>query len=105
MKIRELASLLNGTVVGDGDPVITGIRAIDEAGEGDLTFLANPQYRHLLKNTGAGAVQGDDAEMIEGAGWHATDYIADCDGIQARGEGIGGCEISIVRGQAILTVT
>ena len=55
-KIKEIALLLNGDVAGDGEVVIEHIRAIDEAGEGDLTFIANTQYLKKLESTGASAV-------------------------------------------------
>ena len=54
--MKEIASLLNGEVVGDEDVVVEHIRGIDEAGEGDLTFIANPQYRKKLETTSASAV-------------------------------------------------
>ncbi|PIP06072.1 MAG: UDP-3-O-(3-hydroxymyristoyl)glucosamine N-acyltransferase, partial [Syntrophobacteraceae bacterium CG23_combo_of_CG06-09_8_20_14_all_50_8] len=54
--LKEIAALLNGEVVGDEDIVVEHIRGIDEAREGDLTFIANPQYRKKLETTGASAV-------------------------------------------------
>ena len=54
--MKEIAALLNGEVAGDEDVVVEHIRGIDEAGEGDLTFIANPQYRKTLETTGASAV-------------------------------------------------
>jgi UDP-3-O-[3-hydroxymyristoyl] glucosamine N-acyltransferase len=55
-KIKEIAILLNGDVAGDGEVVIEHIRAIDEAGAGDLTFIANPKYLKKMESTGASAV-------------------------------------------------
>lgn len=54
--LKEIASLVNGELVGDEDVVVEHIRGIDEAGKGDLTFIANPQYRKKLQTTGASAV-------------------------------------------------
>jgi len=54
--VREIAALVGGGVVGDGDVLIGHIRPIDEARDGDLTFLANPKYREWLDNTGASAI-------------------------------------------------
>ena len=54
--LNEIAALLNGRVVGDGFTIIEGIRGIDEAGKGDLAFIANPQYRQKLETTNASAV-------------------------------------------------
>ncbi|MCX6356403.1 MAG: UDP-3-O-(3-hydroxymyristoyl)glucosamine N-acyltransferase [Candidatus Aureabacteria bacterium] len=54
--LKEIAALIGGRVEGDGDVVITGASGIKEAREGDLTFLANPKYASLLKETRAAAV-------------------------------------------------
>jgi len=56
MKIREIAEILKGTVVGDGDVAVERIAAIDEAGPGELTFVANLQYRAKLATTRAAAI-------------------------------------------------
>lgn len=55
-KLSEIAEFLNGTVVGDENIFIHGIKGIDEANEGELTFIANPQYQKKLKTTNASAV-------------------------------------------------
>ncbi len=54
--LRVIAKLIGGEVVGDGDTLITGICGIKEAKPGDLTFVANSKYLHLLKSTHASAV-------------------------------------------------
>ena len=54
--LSEIASFLDGSVSGDGGVVIERIRGIDEAGEGDLTFVANPKYRKKMETTGASAI-------------------------------------------------
>ena len=54
--LKELAEILGGQVIGDGDIRITGIAALDDAGEGDLTFLANPKYTSKVATTKASAV-------------------------------------------------
>jgi UDP-3-O-[3-hydroxymyristoyl] glucosamine N-acyltransferase len=54
--LNEIAAFLNGSVSGDGGIVIERIRGIDEAGEGDLTFVANPKYRKKMETTGASAI-------------------------------------------------
>ncbi|MBN1546602.1 MAG: UDP-3-O-(3-hydroxymyristoyl)glucosamine N-acyltransferase, partial [Syntrophaceae bacterium] len=53
---KEIAELVGGEVHGDGDVLIEQIRPIDEAQEGDLTFLANPKYREWLATTKASAI-------------------------------------------------
>ena len=54
--LNEIAAFLNGSVSGDGGVVIERIRGIDEAGPGDLTFVANPKYRKKIETTGASAI-------------------------------------------------
>lgn len=50
MRLREIASLLNGEVIGDPDIEITGASGINSAQEGDITFLSADRYRrHLLR--------------------------------------------------------
>jgi UDP-3-O-[3-hydroxymyristoyl] glucosamine N-acyltransferase len=54
--LNEIAALLGGSVSGDGGVVIEQIRGIDEAGPGDLTFVANPKYRKKMDTTTASAI-------------------------------------------------
>jgi len=54
--LSEIAAILQATVVGDGAVEIRDIKGLDEAGEGDLTFLANPKYRKKIATTAASAI-------------------------------------------------
>ena len=54
--LKEIAELLKGEVVGDGNVVITGANGIKEAVAGDITFLANSKYSSLLYTTAASAI-------------------------------------------------
>lgn len=54
--LKELAGLVGGAVLGDGSVAIRGISGMDEAGPGDITFLANPRYTPKLRTTRASAV-------------------------------------------------
>jgi UDP-3-O-[3-hydroxymyristoyl] glucosamine N-acyltransferase len=56
MTLAEVSTLVNGSVLHGGDASITGVAKIEEAGPGDITFLANPKYAKFLTATGAGAV-------------------------------------------------
>ncbi len=56
MKLRDIATLLKAELVGDADREIVRVAKIEEAGEGDLTFLANPKYARFLGDTRASAV-------------------------------------------------
>ncbi len=55
-KLSDIAAYLQATVVGDGTVEIRDIKGLDEAGEGDLTFLANSKYRKKVATTAASAV-------------------------------------------------
>ena len=60
MKLRELAAALGCTVQCakecDADVEITGVRGIEDAGPGHVTFLSNPKFASKLKTTRASAV-------------------------------------------------
>lgn len=56
MTTGALASLIHGVVDGNPDICLTGFAKIEEAAEGQLTFIANPKYAHCLESTGASAV-------------------------------------------------
>jgi UDP-3-O-[3-hydroxymyristoyl] glucosamine N-acyltransferase len=55
-KLGEIASYLQGELVGDPSIEIIGIAGIEEAKAGDLTFLANPKYKAFLEKTSASCV-------------------------------------------------
>jgi UDP-3-O-[3-hydroxymyristoyl] glucosamine N-acyltransferase len=54
--LSELAEQVGGRVIGDGRMVIHKVASIEEAGPGDITFLAHPRYRPLLAFCSASAV-------------------------------------------------
>ena len=56
MILRELAERLGCELRGDGAVEVTGVAGIEEAGPGDLTFLANRRYAPHLATTKAAAV-------------------------------------------------
>lgn len=63
MHLRELAERLGLPFEGDGAAEISGCAPIEEAGERDLTFVANPRYTRLLGESRAAAViVGPDAK-------------------------------------------
>ena len=65
MTLAELATRLGCELRGDGTIAICAIRGLEEAGPGDLTFLANPKYAAQLAATRASAaiVATDAAEL------------------------------------------
>lgn len=54
--LKELASLLGGKVIGDENAVVSSLGTLDEAMEGQITFLANPKYAGKVATTRATAV-------------------------------------------------
>ncbi|GFO54200.1 UDP-3-O-acylglucosamine N-acyltransferase [Geomonas sp. Red276] len=54
--LAEIAQYLGGTVSGDPETQIGGLATLDDAGEGQLTFLANPKYAAKVATTKASAV-------------------------------------------------
>jgi len=56
IKLGKLAARLGCSIKGDGEMEITGVASMEQAGPGELTFLANPKYGPKLKHTRAGAV-------------------------------------------------
>ena len=56
MKLKEIAEALNGQLHGPADLEITGPGKIDEAKNGQITFLANPKYQKYNATTRASAI-------------------------------------------------
>ncbi len=56
ISIGAIAGLAGGEVEGDPSVIIRGFGKIEEAGEGDITFIANPKYSHFIHSTNASAV-------------------------------------------------
>jgi UDP-3-O-[3-hydroxymyristoyl] glucosamine N-acyltransferase len=56
MKLGEIAEKLGCKFEGDANIEIRGVAGIEDAGPGDLTFLANLKYRHALETTRASAI-------------------------------------------------
>jgi UDP-3-O-[3-hydroxymyristoyl] glucosamine N-acyltransferase len=56
MQSAELARVLQAELRGSPDLEITGVAGIEEAGPGQITFVANPKYAHLARTTLAAAI-------------------------------------------------
>src|SRR5712691_3347686 len=56
MRLSEIAALLGCELAGSGDLEITGVSGMENAGPGELTFLANPKYAPKVKHTRASAI-------------------------------------------------
>src|SRR4051812_35118354 len=49
----QISILLNGKIEGNADATVTSFGKIEEAEQGQLTFLANPKYEDYLYTTNA----------------------------------------------------
>ena len=56
VSLKEIASLVNGEIVGDKDVIITGVSGIKEAKKGEITFVANSKYTSLMTSTNASVI-------------------------------------------------
>jgi UDP-3-O-[3-hydroxymyristoyl] glucosamine N-acyltransferase len=63
--LATLAELTESTLIGTPDHWVTGVDALDSAGPEDASFLANPRYRPLLKETKAGVICIDQVTQPE----------------------------------------
>lgn len=53
--VEQLAALVSGRLVGDGNVAIRSARPVNEAGPGDITFIENERYAKLLRTSPASA--------------------------------------------------
>jgi len=56
MKLRDIATMLNAEIEGPDAIDIRNVSKIEDAREGEITFLANPKYNRYLESTRASAV-------------------------------------------------
>jgi len=56
VRLASLAEVVNGRVVGETTCVISGVGNLGTAKKGEITFLANKKFAHLLPKTKASAV-------------------------------------------------
>ena len=68
LSLARLAEELGAQLVGDPQTEITGLATLQDAGPGELAFLANAQYRKYLADSRASAVllTAQDAEGFAG---------------------------------------
>lgn len=55
-KASQIATLVGGAVEGNPDAAVYTFAKIEEAGQGAITFLANPKYTHFIYTTEASIV-------------------------------------------------
>ncbi len=56
MRLSEIAERFNGQIIGNPEAEIIGVKGIEDAREGDITYLASTKYIDKLKNSRASAV-------------------------------------------------
>ena len=56
MTLEEIQSEIGGTLDGDGSIEITGVNGISEASFSELSFIANPKYAPVAKESKAAAI-------------------------------------------------
>ncbi|AWO01956.1 UDP-3-O-(3-hydroxymyristoyl)glucosamine N-acyltransferase [Chitinophaga alhagiae] len=61
----QLATILNGKLEGDPEVKVNNIAKIEEAGDGMLSFIANPKYEEFLYSTQASILIVNDSLVIE----------------------------------------
>ena len=65
IKLGEIASVIEGQVVGDADHPINGVSQIQDANSGTITFLSNPAYRKYLDVTDADAIIVEEKSLLK----------------------------------------
>jgi len=56
VRLESLAELVNGKVVGDISCIISGVGNLEGANQGEISFLSNSKFAHLLAETSASAI-------------------------------------------------
>lgn len=77
--LAQLADQVGGRVHGDGNIAIRGLNTLQDAIDGELSFLANPAYQKYLNSTQASAVivTEDQLDGVPGAALiHTNPYLA-----------------------------
>jgi UDP-3-O-[3-hydroxymyristoyl] glucosamine N-acyltransferase len=64
MKLSEIATALGCSVLGNADLEISGVAGLEDAGPRELTFLSNPKYTPLVRQTKAAAILAN-AELAD----------------------------------------
>lgn len=64
--LRQLAQLVGGEVLGDGDLQLTGVRPLEDAGPEHLSFYHNRKYLTAAQNSRAGALLLADPQLFPG---------------------------------------
>jgi len=66
MKLKEMAHILDGKLLGDPDADVVSVAPIDSAGEGVLAFAASEQYLKTAERSGASCIIVPKGFHVEG---------------------------------------
>jgi len=61
----QIASIINGTIEGDANAIVSSFGKIEEAQNGQLSFLANPRYEEYLYSTNASIIIINDKHQLK----------------------------------------
>ncbi len=64
---QQIATFLNGQIEGNPDARVNMVAKIEEAGEGQLSFVANPKYEDYLYSTRASIIIVNDELQLHGS--------------------------------------
>jgi UDP-3-O-[3-hydroxymyristoyl] glucosamine N-acyltransferase len=73
--LADLATFVGGKVVGDGDLIINRVASIEEAGNGEITFLSNARYAKYLQRSAASAVIVGTGAAVEYVGRTGASFL------------------------------
>lgn len=62
---KQIATLINGTIEGEPNAIVKSFGKLENATEGQLSFLANPKYDEYLYSTGASVIIINNSLKIE----------------------------------------
>ncbi|MEO6188609.1 MAG: UDP-3-O-(3-hydroxymyristoyl)glucosamine N-acyltransferase [Ginsengibacter sp.] len=62
---KEIAGLIDGQIEGDPDVTVSSFGKLEDAGQGQLAFLANPKYEDFLYSTKASVIIINSSQPVE----------------------------------------
>jgi UDP-3-O-[3-hydroxymyristoyl] glucosamine N-acyltransferase len=72
-RVRDLARVAQGTVVGDGSITVDGFSSIEEASSGDVVYAENAKALGAALQSGAGCIVAKDVDTTDGRVFIAVD--------------------------------
>jgi len=64
-KASQIATIVNGTIEGDADTLVSSFGKIEEAQKDQLAFLANPKYEEFLYSTKASVIIINETQEVK----------------------------------------